>query len=104
MFDEAPAQQAHERRPLLKTEAAATDFQWRVYPNPFTNKINVEIRSAGARLLEVTDILGRRLYRGEVAGPRTVEVELDGAQGGVYFIKVLDERGRVLGVEKVVRR
>jgi len=80
----------------------------RLYPNPATSFTYVEMpeTTQTPAALEVFDALGRRVrvFELEVALASNVwQVSLAGFPAGTYPVRLLDARGRVLGVGKLVR-
>ncbi|MBL4625947.1 MAG: ASPIC/UnbV domain-containing protein, partial [Flavobacteriales bacterium] len=76
-----------EKRNLLK-----------VYPNPNTGQFVVETSNIGG-LLSVTDILGKKVWEGQISSNRT-ELDLVQHGTGVYFVKF--QSGGEIEVMKVI--
>ena len=66
-------------------------FTIKVYPNPSRGTINIE-SDVLIRELQVIDLLGQTLYRADVNSKRHI-VNLYGARGGLYFIRVYTSGG-----------
>ncbi|MFC2103964.1 kelch repeat-containing protein [Bacteroidota bacterium] len=67
----------------------------KVYPNPTSNKLFIEINYESDQLkLEVLNIIGQTLFIKEVEqnGDSKVELDLSNYSKGVYFIRIYDEK------------
>src|SRR5690606_9144502 len=66
------------------------DFSFEVYPNPSTNgEFTVSVPNASNELvIEVTDLLGKRVFYTENAKPVT-RLSLN-EQNGLYFVRITD--------------
>ena len=62
------------------------DLSLKVYPNPATEKLWVEIPEPGMEDLIITDIMGRSLLRKQIHTERLVGVNLDAFGRGIYII------------------
>ena len=62
------------------------DQSLKVYPNPATEKLWVEIPEPGMEDLIITDIMGRSLLRKRVHTEQLVDVNLDTFSKGIYII------------------
>lgn len=65
----------------------------RLFPNPVSNKFNVEFPFSAAWLLRLTDSYGKIISIGRVDGAST-SFETDNLQSGVYFFIATSHRGR----------
>ncbi|GAA4359797.1 hypothetical protein GCM10023185_26720 [Hymenobacter saemangeumensis] len=73
--------------------SAALNRAISVYPNPSTSgKFSLEVRGANAKSLgvEVTNMMGQRVYTGSAKDNFTNEVDLSNLAAGIYTIKVLN--------------
>jgi hypothetical protein len=62
----------------------------KVYPNPSSNKIFVEVSSGSQLNLQISDVTGRILYEG-LSGDPVSEVNLENLSGGIYYLTVRSE-------------
>ena len=63
-----------------------------VYPNPFNNSINIEIRPDFQRI-EIFDLKGKRFYSKHVFGERKTEtIDLEKLDKGVYMLKIQNQK------------
>lgn len=80
-------------RPWVGTGEILSDNRLKVYPNPFTSQVQVEmeLESGQAVLLEVFDINGRPVYRQEQqwhAGLNKAQLNLPELPSGAYMLRV----------------
>jgi hypothetical protein len=76
-----------------------------VYPNPTNGKLFVEFRAlvAGVHTIFVTDLTGKMIFSEQVVsngGENVKEIDLSGAQAGLYMVYVKDPKGTI-SVNKV---
>jgi Secretion system C-terminal sorting domain len=70
-----------------------------VYPNPFENKLMVELSKEQETSVEVMDITGKIIYTTVIFS--TTEIELVGLNSGMYFVRLSSEgKSKVLQVVK----
>ena len=77
----------------------------KVYPNPTNGKLFVEFRAqvTGEHNIFVTDLSGKIIYSEKVdakGGDNLLEIDLSGAQAGLYMVYVKDPKGTI-SVNKV---
>ena len=92
-------------------ELAVSNWQFSVYPNPFSSELTVSmLRQAQHDNYEIsiTDILGRELFRQKSnlksfisAEPRQV-INLNSLASGIYFLKVTNQNG-ISQIKKIVK-
>ncbi len=80
-----------------KTTTAVKNASWlerqvAVFPNPATDKINIEIVALQAERLEVYNSLGQQLLAQEVSGSH-FKLDTKGWQSGVWLLKIFTEKG-----------
>ena len=63
-----------------------------IYPNPFTNQINIQGLATGDMVL-VFDAAGRKVYDGTVNNNTDVLLTIDGLTPGIYLLHVQDASG-----------
>ncbi len=64
-----------------------------VYPNPFTSVLTVE-NCASFEAITVIDITGREQQQVKTLGESSVELNMEGFQNGVYFLKLSGAEGQ----------
>ena len=89
-------------------------FNFKVYPNPTSNIVNVEFGMDNGELgdvkIQLYDVFGKLLDVTNVVGannhsPLRAEIDLSRYANGVYIIKlVFDRDGRILGTQKIVKQ
>lgn len=90
---------------LCDHEAVATEepepIPLRIYPNPFSDKTTLQTSgSLDNATLSLLNLYGQVLKRFEHPGGQTLEIPRGELPAGIYFLS-LEERGRVVGVEKI---
>lgn len=85
---------------VLSVETVAYDKNVEVYPNPATN--NVIVKSADIHTVEVYNSVGMKVISQKV-GATEVNVNIADLSSGMYFIKVVDEKGNS-AVTKLIKR
>ncbi len=85
---------------LTGAEEAVPTLPFEAYPNPFVEELYVTA-PAGSYRYRLLDVFGRLVRQGPL--PQAGSLRLGGLATGVYLLSVLDEKGRVIWVEKVVR-
>ncbi|WP_191906943.1 T9SS-dependent choice-of-anchor J family protein [Adhaeribacter soli] len=66
-----------------------------VYPNPATDKVNVEISNTAAKSIsvEVVNTLGQQVYKTSALNNQKNQLDLSKLSNGIYFVKVrLDDK------------
>ncbi len=75
-----------------------------IYPNPFSNTTTISVESSKYKVesyLELFDLTGQKLKQVEFSG-NTYTLSAEGLTKGMYFIRVRDESGSVIGTSKIV--
>ena len=69
------------------SKVAAPDyFDINVYPNPFTNQLNVDVGENNSTII-LFDIMGKVVFRGTGIG--LIPINIDNLDNGIYFIQVM---------------
>jgi hypothetical protein len=74
-----------------------------IYPNPASNSIAISCEDNDASMIEVIDRLGRVVYRDKSQGCEELSVDITGYASGLYFVRLMDDEGRIVGTGKVVK-
>ncbi|MEI6089563.1 MAG: T9SS type A sorting domain-containing protein [bacterium] len=61
-----------------------------VYPNPFSEKINVRSVELGKSQLVIIDFLGEEIYKAEITSTQT-EIDLSALNKGIYFVVIISK-------------
>jgi len=70
----------------------------------FTNEISIHLQIRDAKGLAISNALGQKVYERNLEEELSVNVDLNGFGSGIYFIKVYNTNGRVIGVKKIVKQ
>jgi hypothetical protein len=90
-----------ESDPTDITEFAEAEIH--VYPNPSSDIFTILIPDLSKGKLVVTDLLGKQVFSRSFSGHRA-NIDLGStASRGTYVLTILDERGQVVAIEKLVR-
>ncbi len=87
-------------------EPTSTSLQMKVYPNPASDLVYVDISDSKVLTIQVSvyDITGKQISNDiYVAGNNHIGVNTQGWQKGEYMITISDTRGEQLGSYKIVR-
>ncbi len=77
-------------------------MQCAVYPNPFTNEINIDVKRGGERLVvKITDPLGKLVLEKETYYTNHLQVSVEGLSPGIYFVVV--NEGSSSFIKKIVK-
>ena len=78
--------------------------QMQVFPNPFTQTINIELGiQHSINEIEITNSLGQRVKKMDTLENRFFTIDLSSNTATLYFIKALDDTGRVVEVKQVIK-
>jgi ligand-binding sensor domain-containing protein len=78
---------------------------FRVYPNPTTSTLKLELLDAdevSSINVEIYSMMGERIFQDILLGARQYEFDLSSMPKGIYFIRVL--KGNENGIEKVIKQ
>ncbi len=84
------------------TAQVAGSGELRVFPNPARDELRLTSGLKEQLGYTLFDATGRLVRQGSVA-PQGDRIDLSGLPGGVYFLRVENERGEVLARERVLR-
>jgi hypothetical protein len=74
-----------------------------IYPNPSSNTISLSCEDNPAGYIEIIDRLGRVMYKEKSTGCEEKSIDISGFSQGLYFVRMIDESGRVMGKGKFVK-
>ena len=77
--------------------------KYSIYPNPFKDYIILKIEE-GKYEVQIIDNIGRIILKKSVTATNNTQdkkLPVAGLKGGIYFIKIIDEHGNLLGSEKI---
>jgi Secretion system C-terminal sorting domain len=75
-----------------------------IFPNPASGEINLSLLDSDRRVdrIIVSDLNGRLVQSDRVFSDQDIiQIRLDGVPGGLYFLTLFDEEGKMLGTGKV---
>jgi hypothetical protein len=83
--------------PATNTLSPSTQ-SWHIYPNPTTGKIHVQLNQedVSGSVVSIINILGKIILKQEIAGEKSVEVDMTGKQPGVYFVNIKEMTRKVI--------
>ena len=76
-----------------------------IYPNPSHDFISIELNKNIVHLINyisITDINGREIKRVSNLNYENEQINISNFSSGIYFIKVFNEYGALLGKEKLI--
>ncbi|MCD4772030.1 MAG: T9SS type A sorting domain-containing protein [Bacteroidales bacterium] len=75
-----------------------------VYPNPFNNEITISGTDNNQTIyVEIYDILGKMVFTQKYKTNK-ININLNGFDRGTYILKVKDENGIIIKIEKIVKQ
>ena len=75
------------------------DDQFRVFPNPATEMITIQISGNAANAFNVFDVSGKLVKSGTLTQSQIV-LNLESFEAGVYVVNLLDGKGNVMNSRK----
>ncbi|MBI5540437.1 MAG: T9SS type A sorting domain-containing protein [Bacteroidia bacterium] len=83
------------------------DFEYNIkfYPNPANNNINISIGNYSEEVnIQINDKLGNENIK-QIISPnkQSIELNIQNLNSGIYFIKLTDKNGNILGTEKFMK-
>jgi hypothetical protein len=91
---------------VLPTATAEPENQHgiKIYPNPFSNALNVEVPKAGRNqyIMEIYSPEGKQVRKNSFTG--TDKFDLSNLRNGLYLVKITDNDGKVVLVESVLKQ
>jgi hypothetical protein len=83
---------------------AEQNFDFHVYPNPFTDQIQFEIPVTQSAELLVTNLMGQIIYREAIfAQDNSKQLNLSELPSGVYFLNVINNKNKNSFTKKIVK-
>ncbi len=89
----------------LSVEALDSKPTWSVYPNPTNQTLNISGFPEGRKMsVSVLDLQGKMVGEYAVSNSETQSLNFGNLPVGMYLVRIVDETGRVVYVEKVVKQ
>lgn len=74
-----------------------------IYPNPSHNTILINCEKYEVGSIEIIDRLGREIYKEKNTGCEEKSIDISGFNSGLYFVRLVDESGKIVGRGKFVK-
>jgi hypothetical protein len=74
-----------------------------IYPNPALNTISITSENNSASTIEIIDRLGRAIMKDKSPGCEEKTFDISGFNSGLYFVRLVDESGKIVGRGKFVK-
>jgi len=74
-----------------------------ISPNPASGSISLNCEDNDASMIEVLDRLGRVVYNDKTSGCEEMSIDISGYASGLYFVRLIDDSGKVTGRGKFVK-
>lgn len=74
-----------------------------ISPNPACSHINIRCTHDGTGKIEVADMLGRIVLIKNTTECEDKEIDISDLKAGMYIVRMLDDRGKVKGIGKVMK-
>ncbi|MEZ4909153.1 MAG: T9SS type A sorting domain-containing protein [Saprospiraceae bacterium] len=75
----------------------------KISPNPTTSFFTVYSEETGHKNVEIIDKLGRLIMKKSIEGCCENPIDISSLSSGMYIVRLVDERGAILGIGKVVK-
>ncbi len=79
----------------------------KIYPNPFTQNLNIEFDNGSAvldeqQLIQITDITGRLVLEHKICSQSLYSIDVSDLSAGIYFISIIQGSNKYVG--KVIKQ
>jgi hypothetical protein len=88
---------------LSANEENINDNRISIFPNPASNSISINCEREETSSLVIIDRLGRVIYKKNNQGCEETNIDISGFASGLYFVRLSDDSGRVIGKGKFVK-
>ncbi|WP_276133243.1 T9SS type A sorting domain-containing protein [Polluticoccus soli] len=76
-----------------------------VYPNPARDELNVKFNAnTGINYITLYNMIGKALTVYKVSASNSAKLDIQNVPAGIYFIRLTDAQGRVVGTRKFTRQ
>ena len=80
------------------------DFRINIFPNPTESQINIEGIIPNGSIITLVDGFGKEWKRMDSSTKSMIEFNLSELSQGIYFVKIENEQGELLFVEKIIKK
>lgn len=90
---------------IIGTEDLLGEQQFSIFPNPVEDFFVLRLQSKDAKLLEISDVLGRIITAIPIDAAEAFELRVPTSlwAKGTYYINVKDKEQSIIGIRKVIR-
>ena len=88
---------------LSNNEGSRNEKSITIYPNPASTSISINCEDNDASMIEIIDRLGRVVYRDKSRDCEELSIDISGNTSGLYFVRFVDDSGKVTGRGKFVK-
>ncbi len=74
-----------------------------IYPNPASGSISISCEDNDASMIEIIDRLSRVVYKDKTSGCEELNIDISGYTPGLYFVRLMNDSGKVTGRGKFVK-
>lgn len=75
----------------------------RIFPNPASHELYVQLQQTGVRQLAVYNLIGKAVSQHRVQGNQA-RLDLSTMPSGIYFLRMLDSKGKVVATRKFTKQ
>jgi hypothetical protein len=78
--------------------------EFNIYPNPFQNQISISNLKNEFFEIQIFDFVGKLYYSEKINTQNNINIiELSALDRGLYFVKLIDAKGEVIGTKKLIK-
>ena len=85
-------------RKITQGTLSVDEFQhsksnWKAFPNPASDKLNIELEGSNDAEVIVTDVLGRKVFSSKIVGS-SITIDTHSFAAGIYFVTLKDKEDK----------
>ena len=88
---------------VTSTNDIISNKDMHIYPNPTENIINIDKSTQGNLLVELIDIYGKTLMF-QTYNTENIKIDISKYNTGLYLLRITDNKGNVVKIEKIVKK
>ena len=73
------------------SQSPATETVFTISPNPGVNELNIRLAQKSDAIVEVYNLLGRKIYSGKLTTVHN-SIEISSWKSGIYLVKVITDK------------